>query len=224
MSFAQPFLDGLNELIVRLVCRVDGEQMSRVPEHGPLILITNHVNMLEVLVLRSQLRPRRVFTYAKAESWDNPVLAKVLDSWHAIPIRRGEPDLTAVRRGLEVLKAGDILGIMPEGTRSHDGMLQRGHPGMTTIALKSGAPLLPLVFYGGEAVGRNLKRLRRTPFTFAVGKSFMIDLRGERPTREIRQQVTDEIMYEMASLLPERYRGVYSDLGGPTRTYLRFDG
>ena len=224
MSFARSFLDGLNEIIVRLVCRVDGEQMLRVPEHGPLILMTNHVNMLEVLVLRSQLRPRRVFTYAKAESWDNPVLGRVLDIWRGIPIRRGEPDLAAVRRGLDVLKAGDILGIMPEGTRSHDGKLQRGHPGMTTIALKSGAPLLAVAFHGGEAVLHNMRRLRRTPFTFVVGEPFTIDLRGERPTREIRQQVTDEIMYEMASLLPESYRGVYSDLENRTRTYLRFEG
>jgi len=222
MNLARWLLDALNSGIVRLLCRVDDEQMARFPQHGPLIMLINHVNMLEVLVLRSRLRPRRVFGLAKAETWDNPILGRIFDLWDAIPIRRGESDLAALRRALGVLKEGHILGIAPEGTRSGHGRLQRGHPGMTTIALKSNAPLQPIVFYGGEAVVENMRRLRRTPFHFVVGDLFTIDLGGERPTRDVRQKITDEIMYRMAALLPERYRGEYADLDQATQDYLRF--
>ena len=222
MRLVRWLLDSLNSGIVRLLCRVDDEQMTRLPLHGPLIMLVNHVNMLEVLVLRSRLRPRRVFGLAKAETWDNPILGRIFDLWDAIPIRRGEPDLAALRRALGVLREGHILGIAPEGTRSRHGRLQRGHPGMTTIALKSDAPLQPVVFHGGEAIVPNLRRLRRTPFHFVVGEPFTIDLHGERATRDVRQKVTDEIMYQMAALLPARYRGAYEDLERATQTYLRF--
>jgi 1-acyl-sn-glycerol-3-phosphate acyltransferase len=217
MPLFRTLLDGLNAAIVTLLCRVDDEQISRVPDRGPLVVITNHVNMLELLVLRSRLRDRTIFTFAKAESWANPITGRILDAWDAIPIRRGETDLVALRRGLAVLKQGGILGIMPEGTRSHDGRLQRGRTGITTIALKSGAPLLPVVFYGGEAIAENVRRLRRTPFHIVVGAPLRIDLQGERPTREIRRAITDEIMREMARLLPERYRGVYADVDARPR-------
>jgi 1-acyl-sn-glycerol-3-phosphate acyltransferase len=221
MAVFRTLLDGLNALVVAILCRVDDEQISRVPDHGPLVVMTNHVNMLELLVLRSRLRDREIFTFAKAESWTNPIMGRILDAWDAIPIHRGEADLAALRRGLAVLKRGGILGIMPEGTRSHDGRLQRGRTGITTIALKSGAPLLPVVFYGGEAIAENVRRLRRTPFHIVVGEPLLIDLRGERLTREIRQAITDEIMREMARWLPERYRGVYADVDGAPSRFLR---
>jgi len=221
MSASRWFLDALNELIVRIVCRVDAKEMARVPLHGPLILISNHVNMLEVLVLRSKLRPRRVSAFAKIESWDKPLLGWILDTWSAIPIRRGGSDLGALRRGLGVLRDRGILGVMPEGTRSRDGKLQLGHSGVTTIALKSGAPILPIVFYGGENVVANIRRLRRTRFTIVVGEPLCIDVGDERPTRELRQRVTNEIMYEMAALLPPEYRGAYSALESRERAYVR---
>jgi 1-acyl-sn-glycerol-3-phosphate acyltransferase len=209
-------------LLVGILCKIDDGQIDRVPLSGPLILVANHVNFLEAPVLHSRLRPRRVIGLAKAESWDNPLLGWLFDQWGAIPIRRGEPDIGALRRALGVLRDGGILAVAPEGTRSRHGRLQRGHPGVVTIALKSGAPLLPVVFYGGEAIGHNVRRLRRTPFHIIVGEPFHVKGSEEKISRDVRQRIADEIMYRMAALLPPAYRGDYADPNVATETYLRF--
>ncbi len=208
--------------LTRLLCRVDDAQLARVPDRGPLIMVANHVNFLEVPLLYTHLQPRPVTGFAKAETWDNPALGALFDLGRAIPLRRGEADVTALRRALKVLEAGHILAVAPEGTRSGHGYLQRGKPGVVFLALHSGAPLLPVVFYGGELFWRNLPRLRRTDFHIVVGQLFYLDPGGAKVTRQVRQQMTDEIMYQMAALLPQAYRGVYSDLAAATEAYLRF--
>jgi 1-acyl-sn-glycerol-3-phosphate acyltransferase len=145
----------------------------------------------------------------------------LFDLFGAIPLWRGEVDMTAIRRGLAVLEAGHILAVAPEGTRSGHGRLQRGHPGVVMLALRSGAPLLPLVYYGGESFGRNVTRLQRTDFHIVAGNLFCLSV-GGKVSREARQQMPDEIMYQLAALLPPAYRGYYSNLAAATETYLRF--
>jgi len=208
--------------ITSLICRVDDAQLRRVPSHGPLIIISNHVNFLEAPVIYTRLVPRAVTGFSKSETWDNPFLGWLFDVWGVIPIRQGEADMSAIRRGVAALKDGQILVIAPEGTRSGHGRLQRGHPGMVTMALLSGAPLLPLVHHGVEQYRQNLSRLRRTNFHAVVGQPFELDKRGEKMTRAVRQKMTDEIMYQMAALLPPAYCGEYADTSKATEYYLRF--
>jgi len=213
--------DGLICLLVHVLCRIDGKQIERIPMRGPLILIANHVNFLDAPVLHCLFRPRKVIGLAKAEAWENPLLGWLFDQWEAIPIRRGVADIGALRRALSVLKLGGILAVAPEGTRSRHGRLQRGRSGIVTLALKSGAPLLPVVVYGGEAIGENARRFRRTPFHIRVGEPFSIKIGGERLTSELRQRITDEIMMRMAALLPPQYRGEYANRDSVIETYLK---
>jgi 1-acyl-sn-glycerol-3-phosphate acyltransferase len=211
--------------VVYLMCRVDAVQLAQVPRQGPLLLVANHVNFLEVPVIYTRLMPRPMSVLAKAETWDNPAIGWLFDTMggtNAIPVRRGEADMDALRQALEALAAGQILAVAPEGTRSGDGCLQRGQPGVVMLALHSGAPILPMVYYGGECLRHNLKRLRRTGFHVRVGQSFYLETGGRRVNREIRQQMTDEIMFQLAALLPPAYRGVYADLEAATENFLRF--
>jgi 1-acyl-sn-glycerol-3-phosphate acyltransferase len=208
--------------VVRVLCRVDDAQLARVPARGPLILVSNHVNFLEIPVLYTHLQPRPLTGFAKAETWQNPFLGALGNLWDAIPLQRGEADVGALRQALAALDAGKIVGVAPEGTRSGDGCLQRGRSGVVLLALRSGAPLLPMVYYGGEKLRQNLRGLRRTDFHIAVGRLFYLDPRGVRVTRQVRQQMVDEIMYQLAALLPAAYRGYYSELDAATHTYLRF--
>jgi 1-acyl-sn-glycerol-3-phosphate acyltransferase len=171
----------------------------------------------------THLQPRPLTGYAKAEAWDNQAIGWLFNKWEAIPIRRGEADMEALRQGLLVLEQGKILTITPEGTRTGDGRLQRGHPGVSLLALRSGAPLLPLVYFGHENYAQNLKKLRRSGFHINVGKPFRLSALDEKVTSDVRQQMADEIMYQLAALLPEKYRGEYSDLTKATTKYLVFE-
>ncbi len=210
MRFGDRIIHGIERALVALLCRVDDADISKVPAGGPLLIVTNHINFLEIPVVHTRLLPRRVFALAKAEAWDNRVLGWLFDRWGAIPVRRGESDLGAMRKCLEVLEDGAILVIAPEGTRSRDGRLQHGHAGVVALALRSGAPILPLVFYGGEKLGENLRRLRRTPFHIVVGEPFRLDGGGGRVTQERRQEMAADVMQRLAGLLPIEYHGEYA--------------
>jgi 1-acyl-sn-glycerol-3-phosphate acyltransferase len=222
MKLTERIANAVIRRLTRILCRVDAAQLARVPEHGPLMLVANHVNFLEAPIVVTHLKPRSFTGFVKSETWDTPFLGWLFDLWGAIPVRRGEADLTAMRRGIEVLEEGHILGVTPEGTRSGDGRLRRGHPGTVMVALKTGAPLLPLIYYGGERFWQNFKSLRRTDFHIVVGNPFTLHTEETRVTREVRRQMIDEIMYQLAALLPPEYRGAYADLESATETYLRF--
>jgi len=205
-----------------ILCRIDKVDLDKVSRSGPLIIFSNHINMLEVPLIFSHLQPRPVTAMAKAESWENPLFNWLFDIWKLIPVRRGEADMTAIRITLSMLKEGYIFGIAPEGTRSHGGQLQRGLPGIVPIAMRSKAPLQPVAHWGGEEFPENVKRLRRTDFHIRVGKPFYLESHGERVSSEVRQIMVDEMMYQLAKLLPEHYRGYYADLENATEKYLRF--
>ena len=115
--------------LTRLLCRIDGESLNSIPQQGPLILVCNHINAIEVGVVFPRLHPRPVTGFAKSETWDNPILGPIFNIWETIPIHRGQPDITALRQGLKVLEDGKILAITPEGTRSGDGTSWCGDAG-----------------------------------------------------------------------------------------------
>ena len=208
--------------ITRILCRVDDSQWHKFPQKGPLLLAANHVNFVEVPVMYTHLLPRPVTGFVKAENWEKPFFRWLFNLWGGIPLHRGEADMTAVRAGLAVLEDKGMLTVAPEGTRTGDGRLRQGHPGIVIMALKSGAPILPIAYWGHEMFWPNFKRLRRTDFNLHVGRPFTLDPGSQRVTKEIRQQMTDEIMFQIAHLLPEEYRGYYSDLSQATETYLNF--
>ena len=162
-------------VLVMLFCRVHDEQVGRVPMEGPLIVALNHINFLDIPVVYTALMPRPITGLVKVESWHNPFLRAYFNLIEAIPVHRGEADMAALRKGVSVTKAGYLLGIAPEGTRTGDGRLIQGHQGVAMLALLSKAPILPAVHYGGENFWRNLKRLRRTDVYINVGRPFYLD-------------------------------------------------
>ncbi len=211
------------KILTRILCRIDGAQLAQVPEHGPFIVAVNHVNFLEGPILYTHLLPRRMTGFVKAENLDHPFFGRLLFTlWKGIPLHRGEGDTSAFRSAIQVLKAGLFMTIAPEGSRGGHGRLRQGHPGIALLSLRSGAPILPIVVHGGETFWDNFRRLRRTDFHIAVGQPFRLDARGGRATGPVRQQMTDEVMYQMAALLPPAYRGVYSDLSAATEVYIEF--
>lgn len=223
ISRTERMLNATFKGLTSLMCRVEAEQLKRVPAHGPLILVSNHINFLEIPIIYSRLKTDCPLTgFAKAETWDNPIMGRIFNIWGAIPVHRGHADLTAIKRGLSALQQGHIVALTPEGTRSNHGRLLRGHPGVVTLALLSGAPVLPVVHYGHEKYRQDFSRLRRSGFNVVVGKPFLLNTDKIKTTSLVRQQMTDEIMYQLAALLPKQYRGAYADLNQATEHYLQF--
>ena len=162
------------KMLIRICCRVHDAPLEQVPERGPLITVSNHISFLEAPLLYTHLLPRKLSGFSKVEFWDKPVSRFLFEMWDAIPVHRGEPDLAALRRVLAMLREGYIIAVAPEGTRSHDGQMQRARPGAVTMGLRSGAPFLPIAHYGGEKLKDNLRRLRRTDFHIAVGQPLYV--------------------------------------------------
>ena len=208
-------------LVARVLLRVQVTGLERVPASGPVIMVINHINFIEPLLLYVLL-PRHVTGLAKVELWDHLISRLVAQAWGSIPIRRGEMDLDAIRRALQIVQQGGMLGLAPEGTRSHHGCLQRGRPGIVLLALHAPqALILPVAVYGQEQFYDNLRRLRRTRVRVVMGQGFYLHVGEGRVTHEMRQTISDEIMLQIAALLPEQYRGAYGDSPPTAPRYLR---
>jgi 1-acyl-sn-glycerol-3-phosphate acyltransferase len=184
--------------------------LENVPRRGPLILASNHVNLLDPPLLAVVL-PRRIVYMGKIELWKTPIIGPLYTLAGFIPVRRFEGDLAALRKAEKTLRQNQVLGMFPEGTRSRKPGLGKGQPGTAIIALRSGAPIVPVAVTGteGVAVPRSFFRITRVRVVF--GKPFELP-KDRRLSTEQVEQCTERIMKEIAALLPEEYRGVYAGL------------
>ena len=194
-------------LIVRLVTSRDIEGLERVPRRGAVILTSNHFSSGDPPILVGVI-PRRIVWLAKQELFDAPGVGLLYTMGGFIPVRRFEADLRALRRCQETLRRGQMLGMFPEGTRS-GGRLGKGEPGTALIALRTGAPILPLAIWGTEHVKLPRSLFGRTRVHVRVGEPYRLPHSGKATKRQIAQ-ATEEIMRRIAELLPEQYRGEYA--------------
>jgi len=185
-----------------------------------LILVINHINFLEVPLIYTLLLPRKVCGIIKKETWDSWFVGMLAREWGAISVNRETPGISTFKETGKALEEKKILCIAPEGTRSGTGVLAKGHPGVVFLALKNRVPILIVAHYGIENFWYNIKRLKRTRVTFVVGESFML-ASEMKTTKNGYQEMTDQIMARMASMLPERYRGAYADMKIISDKYIR---
>jgi len=195
--------------IVLIAAKRDVRGMENVPRHGPLILVSNHFNTADPPVLTWAM-PRRVIWMAKKELFDNLMIGTLFRLFGLIPVRRFEADLSALRKSLRALRRGQVLGMFPEGTRSGGKGLTAGEPGTAVLALRSGAPILPIAIWGTEHVKLPRDLLRRTAISVRFGQPFRLP-ETRRVTKAQVASGTDEIMRRIAELLPSQYRGVYGE-------------
>ena len=203
-------------------CRIDDREVEKIPFKGPALVIFNHTNFLEVPLLYTHLIPRPVSGLAKAESWNIPLYGFLARQWNGVPIKRGTVDMNAFRKISEVLKQERILLLAPEGTRNVTGVLKKAYPGIITMAMQNNVPIIPVAHYGSENFWTNMKKFKKTDFTVRVGKPFFIEPGEERVSGKVRKDILFAIMVQLAKLLPEEYRGEYSDIASADETYFRF--
>jgi 1-acyl-sn-glycerol-3-phosphate acyltransferase len=204
------------------LCDIDSREfVETLSRSKPLIVVVNHINFLEVPILVAHSYPTLLTGLVKAETWNNPVMAFLFDTYKAIPIDRRGSYQESFRRVREAIDEGFFVCIAPEGTRSKNGVLGRGKAGVIQLALYTGSPVLPVVHYGGERIWENIRHLKRTPLRFRAGCPFRIKFDG-RPDRAIREEMLEEVMGQMARLLPEEMRGIYAGQAERESKYLEF--
>lgn len=202
--------------ILKFFCKIDAQELERIPPTGPLILMVNHVNFLEVPLIHLYTRPRDARGIVKAETLQVPLHGWLAKRWKAILIDRSGQDRSGLREAEAHLADGGIVIIAPEGTRSKDGVLRKAHAGVISLADRTGAPIQGIAHFGGEQVWHNLKRLRRTEISFRTGPILRVKLKGAGTKSERREGALTEAMAILASLLPPRYRGYYRDAAEQT--------
>jgi len=194
--------------LMRLLSRTSVTGLQNVPKDGPLILVSNHLNNADPPVITNVI-PRRIYWMAKKELFDNPILGPGFRLFGYISVRRFEADLGALRKSQETLAQGRVLGMFPEGTRSKTGALKEAEPGTAVIALRTGAPILPVAIWGTENFSIPRDLIHRTRVDVTVGVPFRLARTG-RLTKEQVLDGTREIMEKIAALLPPDRRGIYA--------------
>jgi 1-acyl-sn-glycerol-3-phosphate acyltransferase len=204
--------------VLRMVFRPRTEGADSVPAEGPAILASNHLSYADWLFMPLTL-PRRVTFVAKAEYFNTPGLKgwfqkKFFAGSGQVPIDRsgGGASEGAIISAKRVLDEGELFGIYPEGTRSHDGRLYRGKVGVARLALESKAPVIPVAVVGTDVVappGKTFGRFTRPVVRFGRPLDFS-RYEGMENDRYILRSITDEIMYEIMRLSGQEYVDLYA--------------
>jgi len=178
--------------LLKMVFRVRVTGLEHLPASGPVLIAGNHTGFLDGPVV-FVLLPRPSAFLVKSELYDSP-FRRVLEFARQIPVRRGSPDRTALRRALGVLRAGGVLGVFPEGTRG-EGRLESVQHGIGYLALRAGCPVVPVACVGtAEALpkGRRLPRWR-APVTVAFGPAFEVTVDGDPRARSTVAAAAEQV-------------------------------
>lgn len=183
--------------------------LHRIPASGPVLLASNHISWVDPVLLACWLTPatgRPMAWMGKAEAMRLPLVGWFLRVNGVFGVRRGAADLEAFRLAERILSEGRILGIYPEGTRSSDGILRPFRDGAALLALRSGAPVLPVAVTGTDGLWRKGSLIpRRVPrVTLTIGEPVVLP-RGEGSRPEL-SAVSGAIHDAVAALLPEANR------------------
>jgi 1-acyl-sn-glycerol-3-phosphate acyltransferase len=207
--------------IVRLLLptqmRLRATGMEHCPAQGPLIMVANHLGLLDPVAVAALVR-RRVHILAKAEIFEWPVLGGIARGCGIVPVRRGASDREALRSMVDLLRAGECVLVMPEGTYPKAPLppaMLRAKTGAAFLAAHTGAPVLPVGVTGTELVWvprRGWHFGQRPRVTITYGEPYAPLEWARNGAKTAHQAVADEMGRRIAALLPESFRGYYGAL------------
>ena len=209
------FMRGLCKLLTFSLLRATVRGVENFPKRGPALIVFNHLGDSDaVLMLATLPAPITAEGIGKIELNEHWLVGPVFRAYGIIWVHRGQPDRKAIRAALDGLAEGRMVSLAPEGRQSVIGGLEEGNGGAAFLALKSGAPIVPIAMTGTEnsSVYGHLKQWKRAPVTLTVGEPFLLPVQADR--QKTLQDGTRLIMETLASMLPESYRGRYKSHPG----------
>ncbi len=165
---------------------------EHLPKDGPVILAANHLSNWDPPFLACFLS-RTVSYMAKVELFKNPVFAAAIRSCHAFPVKRGAADRGAVKAAMQVLKAGGVLGVFPEGTRSRTGEIQKAEAGVALFASMGNAPVVPAAILGTNEIFSGKKFFPRLAVIYGEPMKFTGDRKNREDLENFSQTILDRI-------------------------------
>jgi 1-acyl-sn-glycerol-3-phosphate acyltransferase len=193
-----------------LVSKVTVLGAENVPSSGAFIFTPNHLSQIDTpLCLVVIPRQMRVFSAKKYQR--NPFFYLLFEVMGCIWVRQFEADHQALHQALRHLKAGGVLAIAPEGTRSREThALLPGRGGAALLGSRAGVLILPVGIWGTEKFVSDVLHLRRSSVTVRIGKPYHLEVSPRAKVKEL-DEATDDLMCAIAALLPPSYRGVYAE-------------
>ena len=209
------FLRWVAQLVTSLTMRITIRGMENFPKQGPALIVINHLGDADVVLVGASV-PTTIDGMGKIELNDHWFVGPIFRAYGVIWVHRGRPDRRALRAALDALAEGRMVGLAPEGRQSVIGGLEEGNEGAAFLAMKSGAPIVPIAMTGteNENIYGHVKRGKRAPVTLTVGKPFHLPEQADR--QKMLQDGTRQIMQSLADLLPEAYQGNYRPLSPQT--------
>ena len=203
---------------LRLVFRPKVVGVENVPAHGGAIIASNHLSFSDSFFAPLVIPGRKVTFMAKAEYFNRRGVKGTLSRWFcsigqlSVDRSGGKASASGLRTGLEVLEAGELLGIYPEGTRSPDGKLYRGRTGVARMVLETGVPVIPCAMINTDRLqppGHLVPKVIRPEIRFGKPLDFS-RYAGMESDRIVLRAITDEIMYELMRLSGQQYVDIYA--------------
>ena len=202
------FARGLAKLVTFVTMKPTVHGMENFPNHGPALVVINHLGDADAILLAATI-PTTIDGMGKIELNEHWLVGPLFRAYGVIWVHRGKADRKAVRAALDGLSQGRMIALAPEGRQSVAGGLEEGTEGAAFLAMKTGAPIIPVAMTGTENENTygHLHKWQRAPVTLTVGKPFHLKENTDR--RVMLRKGTGQIMESLAMLLPESYRGMY---------------
>jgi 1-acyl-sn-glycerol-3-phosphate acyltransferase len=196
------FLRVLVHVINRLVFRTTVEGSGQVPAHGAVIIAPVHRSFIDFFVA-SEVTSRKLHYMAKDSLWRNRVLARILPAVGAFPVHRESADREALRRAQQVLEAGEVLILFPEGERRAGPVVEGLHEGVAFLAARTGATVVPVGIGGSASVmpkGRKVPRPKRIAMVVGAPIAAPDRTDGGRISRSRTHRLTEELTASLQDL------------------------
>jgi 1-acyl-sn-glycerol-3-phosphate acyltransferase len=199
--------------LVRLLTKFDVQNADHIPETGGILLTTNHLSRLDTPLLIASTRRDDLVAIVAKKYQKKPFFKWILDQIGTMVwMDREKTDFSAIREALNHMRHGALVGIAPEGTRSHNGLgLLEGKQGAAVMAARAEVPILPVGIIGSDQIYASWGKLRRPHIIMRFGEPYTLPEMDRDDRQAWLEKYTDEIMCRIAALLPPAYRGFYAD-------------